>query len=136
MGYRMPERQFASEEPCHEGVVATAGGVTNRRFYGTVQLKAASKSDPIKSTGKRAMNSAEILEKLKNTLQESYSIDISGLDVNSKLGDIGVDSLLLVNIMLDIESELGFNFQSMNLPPDPSLGDVSQAISENLNRVG
>jgi acyl carrier protein len=85
--------------------------------------------------GKTKMTADEILNKFKATLRDSYGIDISGLDAKAKLAAIGIDSLLLVNIMLDIETDLGFNFESMNLPPDPTLGDVSQAIFENLNKV-
>jgi acyl carrier protein len=80
------------------------------------------------------MTPTDILSKLKSTLHDSYSIDISELNASSKLGDMGIDSLLLVNIMLDIETELGFTFENMNLPPDPSLGDVSQAIFENIGK--
>jgi acyl carrier protein len=81
------------------------------------------------------MSPDEILLKVKTMLHDSYSIETEGLDADSKLADLGIDSLLLVNIMLDIETDMGFNFESMDLPPNASLGDVSQAIYVSMNKA-
>lgn len=74
----------------------------------------------------------EILSKLKNIVNERFGIDTAPFDESTRLGDIGIDSLHVVDIMLDIETDFGFNFQDLSLPPNPSLGEMSMAISKNL----
>ena len=75
------------------------------------------------------MEQEEILNKLKVLLNQRFSIDMSQLDESSRLGDLGLDSMHLVDIMLDIEGEMNFSFQSIDLPSNPSLGDMSKAIA-------
>jgi len=69
-----------------------------------------------------------ILEKLKSSLQERFALDLSQINSASPLSDIGIDSLHLVDVMLDMEKELDFRFESLFLPPNPSLEQITQAI--------
>ena len=69
-----------------------------------------------------------ILNKLLSTLHERFAIDIEQLTTASRLSDIGIDSLHLVDIMLDMENEFSFRFESLLLPPNPSLEQISLAI--------
>lgn len=78
------------------------------------------------------LDNTDILAKLKNILNERFGIDTTTVDDTTKLSDIGIDSLHVVDIMLDIETELDFNFQDLSLPPDPSIGEISASISKNL----
>lgn len=75
------------------------------------------------------MEKEEILTKLKALLNQRFSIDMNQLSASSRLGDLGLDSMHLVDIMLDIESEMNFSFESIDLPPNPSLDDMSRAIA-------
>lgn len=78
------------------------------------------------------MNTPEIVSKLKGVLHEQFGIDTTDFDESTRLGDIGIDSLHIVDIMLDLENELNFSFQDLSLPPNPSLGDMAQAIRKNM----
>jgi acyl carrier protein len=78
------------------------------------------------------MNTEQIVSKLKDLLHERFAIDTSGADGDTRLGDLGIDSLHVVDVMLDIESEMGFSFDSLDLPPNPSLKELSEAIGRNL----
>ena len=78
------------------------------------------------------LNTDEILVKLKNILGDRFGLDTTAFDESTRLGDIGIDSLHAVDIMLDIETDLDFNFEDLSLPPNPSLGEMSTAISKNL----
>jgi acyl carrier protein len=69
-----------------------------------------------------------ILNKLLSTLHERFAIDIQQLSTASRLSDMGIDSLHLVDIMLDMENEFSFRFESLLLPPNPSLEQISLAI--------
>ena len=70
----------------------------------------------------------QILNKLLSTLHVRFAIDTEQIDIASRLSDIGIDSLHLVDIMLDMESEFSFRFESLQLPPDPSLEQITLAI--------
>lgn len=70
----------------------------------------------------------QILNKLLSTLHQRFAINIDQVDSASRLSDIGIDSLHLVDIMLDMESEFSFRFESLQLPPNPSLDQISLAI--------
>jgi acyl carrier protein len=49
---------------------------------------------------------------------------------------MGIDSLHLVDIMLDMENEFGFRFESLLLPPNPSLEQISLAITQDSQAPG
>jgi acyl carrier protein len=76
----------------------------------------------------------QILNKLLSTLHERFSIDIERIDTASRLSELGIDSLHLVDIMLDMENEFGFRFESLLLQPNPSLEDITLAIGRNSQR--
>ena len=78
------------------------------------------------------MKREDILEKLKAMLQERFSIDPASITGETRRADMGIDSILMVDLMLDVESELGITFDTMDLPPNPSLNDVSDLISRAL----
>ena len=78
------------------------------------------------------LSTKEIVSKLKIILNERFGIDTTIFDEHTRLGDIGIDSLHIVDIMLDIETELGFNSSELSLPPNPSLGEMAVSISKNL----
>jgi acyl carrier protein len=78
------------------------------------------------------LNADEIVSKLKDILNDRFGIDTSSFNGGTRLGDIGIDSLHVVDIMLDIESDLDFNFEDLSLPPNPSLEEMSVAIIKNL----
>jgi acyl carrier protein len=80
------------------------------------------------------LNADEIVSKLKDILNDRFGIDTSAFDQNTRLGDIGIDSLHVVDIMLDIETDFDFNFEDLSLPPNPSLGEMSAAIEKNLGK--
>lgn len=70
----------------------------------------------------------QILSKLMFTLHDRFAINIDQLSDASHLSDLGIDSLHLVDIMLDMEEEFDFRFESLLLPPDPSLAQITHAI--------
>lgn len=80
------------------------------------------------------LNTNDFVSKLKTILNERFGLDTTTFNEDTRLGDIGIDSLHVVDIMLDIETEFDFNFQDLSLPPNPSLGEMSAAISKNLAR--
>lgn len=79
-----------------------------------------------------AMNNADVVAKIKEALNDRFGIDIAQLEESSRLRDLGLDSLHVVEIMLDMEADLGVKLEDLSVPPNPSLGEVAAAIERNL----
>lgn len=58
--------------------------------------------------------------------------DISSLNEDNKLSDLGLDSLDLVEVMLEIEEVLGVEFDSEEIQEVSTLGDVLKLIETKL----
>ena len=78
------------------------------------------------------METTEILGKIQAILHERFGLEVAQLGESAKLRDLGVDSLLVLEIMLDLEAELGTKLVDLSFPPNPSLGEVVAVISKNL----
>ena len=73
-----------------------------------------------------------IIIKIKEVLSDRFGFDIAQLDESSRLRDLGVDSMHVVEIMMDMEAGLGVKLEDLSVPPNPSLGEVVDAIARNL----
>lgn len=80
------------------------------------------------------MDREEILERLKALIHERFDADPSLLNGSTTQADIGIDSLLMVDMMLDVETDLGFTFEAMDLPKNPSLDVIVDLVQRNLAR--
>lgn len=80
------------------------------------------------------MERQEILERLKALIQERFGIDPSGVTGSTTQAELGIDSLLMVDMMLDVETELGITFESLDLPRNPDLDTVVDMVLRNLAR--
>ena len=78
------------------------------------------------------MERREILEHLKAMLHERFGLDPATLSGSTTQQEIGIDSLLMVDMMLDIETGLGFTFQSMDMPRNPDLDAIVDLVERNL----
>lgn len=78
------------------------------------------------------MDREQILERLKALIHERFGVDPEGLNGATTQADIGIDSLLMVDMMLDVETELGFTFESMDLPRNPDLDTIVDLVQRNM----
>lgn len=78
------------------------------------------------------MDRQEILDRLKALIHERFGVDPAGLNGSTTQAEIGIDSLLMVDMMLDVETELGFTFESMDLPRNPTLDTIVDLVQRNL----
>jgi len=79
------------------------------------------------------MERHEILEYLKAMLHEKFGLDPATLSGSTTQQDLGIDSLLMVDMMLDIETGLGFTFESMDMPRNPDLDAIVDLVERNLD---
>lgn len=82
------------------------------------------------------MDRAEILDRLKRLLKDKYEIDPAALTGDSRQDDIGLDSMTMVDLMLDVETELDFQFLDLNVPKNPSLDQIIDLIVQGLAEEG
>ena len=79
------------------------------------------------------LNSIDVNAQLKSILNDRFGIALDDLSDESRLGDLGIDSLHLVDVMLDVETVLGIKLMDLSLPPNPSLGEIAETIKKNIN---
>lgn len=78
------------------------------------------------------MEPTDLLAKIRSILHERYGLAMGSLGEDVRLRDLGIDSLYVAEIMMDLETELGADMNVVAMPPDPSLGEVVAVISKNL----
>jgi len=78
------------------------------------------------------MDNTDILTRIRASLTERFGLEASQLAEDARLRDLGVDSIHVLEIMLDLETELGVSLSDLSLPPNPTLGEVAAVISGNL----
>jgi acyl carrier protein len=100
---------------------------------------AAGYPDPVSSTQagsmkpeKPRMERGEIITYLKAMLHERFGLDAAALSGSTTQEQLGIDSLLMVDMMLDLETGLGFSFASMDLPRNPDLDTIVALVERNL----
>ena len=79
------------------------------------------------------MDAAAILDKIRTSLTARFGIEPSQLAQDARLRDLGVDSIHVLEIMLDLETELGVSLSELSLPPNPSLGEVAAVVAKNVS---
>jgi len=80
------------------------------------------------------MDRNKILELLKTLLKDKYDVDPGTLTGSSRQDDIGLDSMTMVDLMMDIETSLDFQFPELNLPKNPSLDEIVDLIAANVGQ--
>ena len=78
------------------------------------------------------MERNEILSYLKAMLHERFGIDPAVMSGSTTQEQLGIDSLLMVDMMLDLETGLGFSFESMDLPRNPDLDTIVDLVQRNM----
>ena len=80
------------------------------------------------------MERQEILERLKTLIHERFGVDTAGFTGSTTQAEVCIDSLLMVDMMLDVETELDFTFESMDLPRNPDLDTIVDLVKRNMDR--
>lgn len=80
------------------------------------------------------MENSAILRRLTEMLQERVGSTEVPISAQTRLQELGIDSIIQVDIMLDLESELDFTFKNMSLPKDPTVGQIVALIQDSMGR--
>ena len=79
------------------------------------------------------METEEIFEKVKTVIVEQLGIDESSVRMDSSfLDDLGADSLDIVEFIMALEEEFGFEIPDEDVEKIVTVKDVVEYISENI----
>lgn len=79
-----------------------------------------------------AITDAEISTLVKQVLQERFDVAPDTVKDDTTIRGVGLDSILLMDVVLDLEDRLGVQLQDLSMPPNPTLLDVVALIRRNL----
>jgi acyl carrier protein len=77
-----------------------------------------------------------IFEVVRDLAAEKAEIDPGTITVETTQGDLGIDSIIMVDIMMDLEERLGIRMEDLKLPRNPSIGDIVGQIEANIGAAG
>ncbi len=74
----------------------------------------------------------ELMKKIRDALVANFGLDPSKITAESRMQELGLDSMHVVAVLVDLETELGVRLPDLGFPPNPSLEQVAQAIDKSL----
>jgi acyl carrier protein len=74
----------------------------------------------------------EILKSLQTMIVERFDLKAEEVTGSTTQAELGIDSILMVDLMIDVEERFGITFKSLEMPRNPSLNDIVDLISQNL----
>lgn len=89
----------------------------------------ANRSAKPKHSEESMNDNTKLLLELKRLLNEQFAIDPQALTETTRISEVGIDSLHLVDVLLNVELELGVTFEDFSLPPNPTLQEICEEIS-------
>jgi len=72
---------------------------------------------------------SDITERLVKILHERFGIEKSKLEGTARLTDLGLDSMLFVDVLLDLETELNARLLGFELPADATIQELCTSIA-------
>lgn len=74
----------------------------------------------------------DVIEKIKAIVLSTFDIDISDAPSNTPIGDAGLDSMAMLDVIMGLEDAVGKKFEDVTLPRDPTLADVAAMVLRNV----
>lgn len=76
----------------------------------------------------------QILSLLQQFLAEKFDISADKASIDTPLQDLGLDSMLVLDVLLEAEDQLGVKLDDLAIPRNATLGDVVAVIQRNLDK--
>lgn len=73
-----------------------------------------------------------ILATLQAFLDERFDIPAATATTGASLREIGLDSMMVLDVIMEVEDRLGVKLDDVALPRDATLGDVVGLVERNL----
>jgi acyl carrier protein len=80
------------------------------------------------------MTRAEILDQLRNTMKDSSPIpvDWDTLTEDTTIGELGFDSLSILDLIYDVQQSFGIDFEAEELVNINTIGELAEFLEETL----
>lgn len=78
------------------------------------------------------MDQQALLQRLTQILHDVYDIDADNVTPDTKLSEIGIDSMISADLMIEIENALDFTFTNMDLARSATVQDVINLVQASL----
>jgi acyl carrier protein len=80
------------------------------------------------------MQRNDIFDTIKLLIAERFDVPADSLSMETTQQDLRIDSILMVDLMMDVEERLDFTFDSLELPKNSSLGAIVDLVDDNLKK--
>ena len=77
-----------------------------------------------------------IFDVVRDLAAEKAEIDPASITAETTQGDLGIDSIIMVDIMMDLEERLGIRMEDLTLPRTPSMGDIVGQLEVAIGAAG
>ena len=84
----------------------------------------------------RTPHPTDLLAALQEFLAARFDIPAAHVQAETSLRELGLDSMMVMDVMMDVEDRLGVKLVDLALPRDPRVGDVIELIDRNLAGAG
>ena len=68
---------------------------------------------------------------IKEFLHERFDIAVDTIGEDTSIGDLGLDSMMMLEVMLELEDRLGIKLKDLTMPAKPTLRDVIALVERN-----
>lgn len=65
-------------------------------------------------------------------LVERFELPRERLSGETPLRELGLDSIMMLDVMLDVEDRLGIKLRDLAMPANPKIDDIAALIGRNL----
>jgi acyl carrier protein len=73
-----------------------------------------------------------VLASLQDILNELFGIQLDAASPDVRLSDLGIDSMMVLDDVMETEDRLGIKLNDMTMPRDATLGDVVELVQRNI----
>ena len=80
------------------------------------------------------MQRVEIFDSLTTLIAKKFDLNGAELTPETRQSDLGIDSIIMVDLMMDVEERLDVTFKTLELPKNPSLNDIVNLVEANMKR--
>jgi acyl carrier protein len=73
-----------------------------------------------------------VLASLQDILNEQFGIQLDAASPDARLSDLGIDSMMVLDVVMETEDRLGIKLNDMAMPRNATLGDVVELVQRNI----
>jgi len=103
-----------------------------RQWNGERVLRTSCSTSQPPRASRNPMESMRIESAVKQFLAERFDIPQERLTEHASMRDLGLDSMMMLEVMLEVEDRFGIKLKDLSMPSNPTLRDVVDLAQRNL----